>query len=486
MEAEDSRSGLSLFDCATIVAGSMIGSGIFIVSADITRQVGSPAALLAVWIVAGLMTIAGALTYGELAAMMPQAGGQYVFIREAYGGALAFAFGWTLLLVIQTGTIAAVAVAFARFAGVIWPVLGSRIFLGFGPVGVSGERIGAILVITILTAVNLSGLRAGAYVQNAFTTAKVISLLMIVIVCGVIARNPAAISLNFGNATAWLGSQRFSSPWVATFGAAMVGALFSADAWGSVTFAASEARAARRDLPRALALGTGVVITLYVLTNVAYLCQLPALGQPDAFGIERLRQSQVFLHGIAGAEDGRVATVVMRLVWGQAGATLTAMLVMVSTFGCANGLILTGARVLYAMADDRLFFVAARRLNRAGVPAVALLMQGAWAALLTLSGTYADLLDYVIFAQLLFYVLTVGAVFIFRARGPEAEPPDQAYRTWGYPVVPAAYMVVATALMADLLVVKPGYTWPGLLIALSGLPLYSWLRRRRVVTPSGL
>jgi APA family basic amino acid/polyamine antiporter len=485
MGADGFKPGLSLFDSVTIVAGSMIGSGIFIVSADISRQVGSPAGLLAVWIVAGLMTIAGALAYGELAAMMPRAGGQYVFIREAYGGALAFAFGWTLLLVIQTGTIAAVAVAFARFAGVIWPVLGSRIFLGIGSVGVSGERLGAIVVIASLTAINLGGLRLGVYVQNAFTSTKVLSLVLIVIVCGVIAPNHAALRDNFGDTAAMLDARLLSAGLVATVGAAMVGALFSADAWASVTFAAAEVRSPGRDLPRALALGTGVVIALYVLVNVAYLCQLPALSQPVAAGRQQLGQTAVFARGIAGAEGDRVAAAAMRAVWGQAGATLTALLVMVSTFGCANGLILTGARVIYAMAQDRLFFAAAGRLNCAAVPAAALMMQGGWAALLALSGTYSELLDYVIFAQLLFYVLTVGAVFILRVRRPDAERP---YHAWGYPAVPATYIVAAIALMADLLVLKPRYTWPGLLIALSGLPVYSWIRPapRLPTTPSGL
>jgi APA family basic amino acid/polyamine antiporter len=485
MGADGFRPGLSLFDSAMIVAGSMIGSGIFIVSADITRQVGSPAGLLAVWIVAGLMTVAGALAYGELAAMMPRAGGQYVFIREAYGGALAFAFGWTLLLVIQTGTIAAVAVAFARFAGVIWPALGSRIFLGVGSIGLSGERFVAIVVIAMLSAINLGGLRLGVYVQNAFTSAKVLSLVLIVIVCGVIAPNQAAIRDNFGDTAALVGPAPLSTGLIATLGAAMVGALFSADAWASVTFAAAEVRSPGRDLPRALALGTGLVIALYVLANVAYLCQLPALSQPAAAGGQQFGQAAVFARGIAGAEGGRVGAAAMRVVWGQAGATLTALLVMVSTFGCANGLILTGARVIYAMAQDRLFFPAAGRLNRAAVPAVALMMQGGWAAILTLSGTYSELLDYVIFAQLLFYVLTVGAVFILRVRRPDAERP---YRAWGYPAVPATYIVAAIALMADLLVMKPRYTWPGLLIAVSGLPVYSWIRpaQRLPTTPSGL
>jgi APA family basic amino acid/polyamine antiporter len=464
---------LSLFDSAAIVAGSMIGSGIFIVAADITRLTGSPAGLLLVWIVSGVMTVAGALAYGELAAMMPQAGGQYVFLRAAYGEVIAFAFGWTLLLVIQTGTIAAVAVAFARFGAVLWPALGSRIFLGHAGFGLSGERLGAIAAIALLTAVNLRGLRLGTLVQNTFTSAKVLSLLLIVVVGCVLAPNRLAVQMNFGSSDAFLGNEPLAIGWIATFGAAMVGGLFSSDAWASVTFVAAEVHDPGRNLPRALAIGTGVVIVLYVLTNVAYLCELPALSQPGAL---EGQGSGLFARGIAGAAGDRVASAAMRAVWGDAGATVTALLVMISTFGCANGLILTGARVIYAMARDRLFFASAGRLNAATVPAVALVLQAAWSSLLTVSGTYSELLDYVIFAQLLFYVLTVGAVFILRRRLPDAPRP---YRAWGYPLIPAAYILTACALMLDLLVIRPRYTWPGLLIALSAIPVYTWMVRRR-------
>ena len=461
------RPGLSLFDSVTLVAGSMIGSGIFIVSADITRQVGSPAALLMVWIISGVMTIAGALAYGELAAMMPQAGGQYVYLREAYGGMWAFMFGWTLLLVIQTGTIAAVAVAFARFAGVIWPALGATMWVSIGTFGLSGERLGAIIVIAILTAANLRGLNLGKLVQNAFTSAKILSLLLIIALGCLIAPNHAAIAANFGSKAAFFGGAGGSIS-LAAFGAAMVGGLFSADAWASVTFAAAEVKNPKRDLPLALAFGTGVVISLYLLTNLAYLFELPALGTGDV--------ATVFGRGIAHATTDRVAAAAMQMVWGNVGATITALLVMISTFGCANGLILTGARVIYAMAQDRVFFAAAGRLNRANVPAVALVMQGVWAALLAISGTYSELLDYVIFAQLLFYVLTVAAVFVLRRARPSAPRP---YKAWGYPIVPAIYIVAATALMLDLLVMRPRYTWPGLLIALSGVPIYLASARKR-------
>ncbi len=462
------KRGLSLFDSVTLVAGSMIGSGIFIVSADITRQVHTPGALLLVWLISGVMTVAGALAYGELAAMMPQAGGQYVYLREAYGGMWAFMFGWTLLLVIQTGTIAAVAVAFARFAGVMWPVLGSQLWIGAGGVGLSGERAGAIIVIAVLTAANLRGLDMGKLLQNAFTSAKILSLCLIVALGCLIAPNSAAIHANFASSAAFMGTGSFSIASAGIFGAAMVGALFSADAWASVTFAAAEVRNPKRDLPLALAFGTGVVIALYILVNVAYLCVLPVSGQAGA--------ATVLGRGIAHATSDRVAAAAMEVVWGRAGATITAILVMISTFGCANGLILTGARVIYAMAHDRVFFAAAGRLNRARVPAVALVMQGVWAALLTLSGTYSELLDYVIFAQLMFYVLTVSAVFLLRRRLPDAPRP---YRAWGYPIVPALYVIAAGAIMIDLLILKPGSTWPGLLIALSSVPIYYLSARHR-------
>ena len=459
--AQSLKPGLSLFDSVTLVAGSMIGSGIFIVSADISRQVGSPAALIAVWLVAGLMTIAGALAYGELAAMMPEAGGQYVYLREAYGGLVAFLFGWTLLLIVQTGTVAAVAVAFARFSGAIFPQIRTELWIGIGGVGLSGERFLAIAVIAFLTWSNLRGLRLGKMIQNLFTSAKLLSLLMISVVGCFLARNPAAVAANFGSAVTFLGTHPLDLGFAATFGAAMVGALFSADAWASVTFAASEIRNPRRDLPLALAFGTGVVILLYVMTNFAYMLELPVVG--DAAG------ATVFARGISHAGGDRVASAAMQIVWGGAGAWITAILVMISGFGCANGLILTGARVIYAMANDRVFFPAAGRLNRASVPAFALIIQGVWASVLTLSGTYSQLLDYVIFAQLLFYVVTVAAVFVLRRKRPDAPRP---YRAFGYPWIPLGYIFAAGALMLDLLIVKPAYTWPGLLIVMAGVPVY--------------
>jgi APA family basic amino acid/polyamine antiporter len=473
-EIKNSRAVLSGFDAATIVAGSMIGSGIFIVSADIARHVGSPAGLLMVWLVSGLMTIAGALAYGELAVMMPQAGGQYVYLREAYGRLWGFLFGWTLLLVIQTGTIAAVAVAFARFAGVLFPALNSGVGSGGGwQLGFSRERVGAIAVITLLTAANLRGLDTGRVVQNLFTSIKILALILIAVVALIVAPNPGALRLNFGGASAFFGTGAWSIGTMAAFGAAMVGGLFSADAWASVTFVASETRRPERDLPFALACGTLVVIALYVLVNLGYLAQLP---------MHPTGGTGVFAAGIAHAHSDRVAAAAMEMVWHGAGAALTAALVMVSTFGCANGLILTGGWVLYAMAKDGVFWRPAGMLNAAQVPSVALIMQAIWACTLTLTGSYSDLLDYVIFAQLLFYVLTVGAVFWLRIKRPDAPRP---YKAWGYPWVPAAYIVAALALMIDLLIVKPRFTWPGLLIVMAGLPVFIVQERRsRISTVS--
>jgi basic amino acid/polyamine antiporter, APA family len=472
-EVRPPRSVLSGFDAATIVAGSMIGSGIFIVSADIARHVGSPAVLLLVWLVSGLMTIAGALAYGELAVMMPEAGGQYIYLREAYGRLWGFLFGWTLFLVIQTGTIAAVAVAFARFAGVLIPALNSGVVTGGGwQVGFTRERVGAIVVIAGLTAANLRGLNTGRMVQNLFTTIKILSLVLIGLLALVVMPNAHALQINFGGAAAFMGSSTWSIGALMAFGAAMVGGLFSADAWAAVTFVASETRRPERDLPFALACGTLVVIALYMLVNVGYLAQLP-LHPTGGVG--------VFADGIARARSDRVAAAAMQMVWHGGGAALTAALVMISTFGCANGLILTGGWVLYAMARDGVFWRPAGSLSSSQVPSIALIVQAVWACLLTLTGSYSDLLDYVIFAQLLFYVLTVAAVFWLRVKWPNVPRP---YKAWGYPLVPAAYIVAAAALMIDLLIVKPRFTWPGLLIVLAGIPVFM-VQQRRGLSESG-
>ena len=454
--------GLGLWDATAVVAGSMIGSGIFIVSADIARQVGSPGWLLVVWGVSAVMTIIGALSYGELAAMMPQAGGQYVYLREAYGPLAGFLFGWTLFLVIQAGTIAAVSVAFAKFTAVILPTFDAVFHVG--PLPLSAQQCIAIVVVTVLTAANCNGLRTGRLVQNVFTATKIGALLVLVAFGLLAGRNPVALQANLRN---FWGTDPVSLALLPLIGAAMVGALFSSDAWNNITFAAAEVRDPARTVPLSLMIGTGAVSTLYIAANLVYLAALPLVGEAGA--------ATAIGRGIQFAASDRVATAAIGVTLGPTGAVVMALAIMISTFGCVNGLILAGARVYYAMAQDGLFFPVAGLLNTRRVPAAALVLQGIWAALLTLSGTYGDLLDYVIFAALLFYVLTVGAVFVLRRTRPHVPRP---YRAFGYPLVPAAYIVLAALIMIDLLIVKPRYSWPGLLIVASGVPVFYWWRRR--------
>ena len=455
--------GLGLWDATAVVAGSMIGSGIFIVSADIARQVDAPGWLLVVWGLSALMTIIGALSYGELAAMMPHAGGQYVYLREAYGPLAGFLYGWTLFLVIQTGTIAAVAVAFAKFTAALLPMFDAIFHIG--PVPLSAQQCLAIVVIAVLTAANCNGLHTGRWVQNVFTVTKVGALLALILFGALVGRNAAAIHANFGN---FWGTAPFSAALLPLIGAAMVGALFSSDAWNNITFAAAEVRDPARTVPRSLMIGTSLVSALYIAANFVYLAALPLVGDAGA--------ATPLARGIQFASSDRVATAAVEVTLGQAGAMLMALAIMISTFGCVNGLVLAGARVYYAMAQDGLFFPVAAFLNTRRVPAAALVLQGIWAALLTLSGTYSDLLDYVIFAALLFYLLTVGAVFVLRRTAADVVRP---YRAVGFPFVPAAYIALAALIMFDLLVVKPRYTWPGLLIVASGVPVFYWWRARR-------
>ncbi len=448
--------GLGLLDATSLVMGSMIGSGIFIVSADIARQVNSPSLLIMTWAVTALLTLIAALSYGELAAAMPKAGGQYVYLREAFGPLSGFLYGWTLLLVIQTGTIAAVAVAFAKFAGVFFPwIAADRWILRAGPVGVNTQQLTAIAVLAGLTWINTRGVRAGALVQNIFTFAKTGALLGLIGLGAALGRNAEALSRNFANF--WQGADwDFTS--VRLVGVAMVGALFSSDAWNNVTFTAGEIRNPRRNVPLALALGVSVVSLLYLACNFVYLSVLP-------------------LEAIQHAPEDRVATAAAGRILGPAAVTVMAAAIMISTFGCANGMILAGARVYYAMALDGLLFRRLADLNpRRRTPNVALAVQCVWACLLTISGTYSDLLDYVIFAVLLFYILTIAGVFVLRRSRPDMPRP---YRALGYPVLPALYLVLAGLIEVLLLIYKPRYTWPGLLIVLAGVPFYFWWRRRQ-------
>jgi APA family basic amino acid/polyamine antiporter len=450
---------LGLFDATTLVAGSMIGSGIFLVSADIARLTASPGWLLGVWLLAGVLNVTAALSCGELSAMFPRAGGQYVFLREAFGPATAFLFGWTQLFVIQTGTIAAVSVAFARFLGVLWPGLTDELLVGVGPVGLTPQRLVAIALIVGLTWSNQQSLNAGKAVQNTFTVAKVLVLVALILVPLVTGGHREGAALHqhpfFGDLP------------IATFGPAIVGALFASMGWEQLTFAAGEVREPRKNLPGALLLGTAAVILLYLAVNVAYLA---VLSLPQLVEISQSHS----LHPVASAMVETAA--------GTGPAMLVAVGIMVSTFGCTNGYILAGARVSYAMANDGRFFAAAGRLNGRGVPGVALWMQAGWAALLCLSGTYSDLLSYVVFATLVFYGVTVLAVFALRKKAPDVARP---YRVLGYPWLPGAYILASVVISASLILAKEtrAHALAGLLCVLAGVPFYLWIPRRKAVAP---
>jgi APA family basic amino acid/polyamine antiporter len=473
---------LRFLDSTAIVVGSMIGSGIFIVSADIARTVGSPGYLLVVWLLAGALTITAALSYGELAGMMPHAGGQYVYLREAYNPLVGFLYGWTLFLVIQSGTIAAVAVAFAKFTSVLLPGLGeSQTAFSLGDFHVNVAQCVAIISIAILTAINLRGIHGGRIVQNLFTIAKVLALFGLILLGILFGRNHAAIAANvaaFWNAS-WtkvsaeglLSRETLTGTGLlAALGVAMVGSLFSSDAWNNITFTAGEVVNPKRNIPLSLAAGTTIVTIIYLLANIAYLSLLPINGSPAGM--------DAATRGIQFAASDRVGTAAASVLLGSTAATVMALLIMISTFGCNNGLILSGARVSYAMANDGLFFTQCGTLNRKQVPGTALVIQAVWASLLCVSGTYGDLLDYVIFAVLVFYILTVAGIIILRRKRPDI---DRPYRAFGYPLIPSLYILFAGAIALDLLVMKPRYTWPGVAIVLLGIPVYytwTFIKRR--------
>ena len=474
--------GLGLYDATMVVVGSMIGSGIFIVSADIGRLVGSPGWLLGAWLVTGLLTLMAALSYGELAAMMPRAGGQYVYLREAFSPLWGFLYGWTLFLVIQTGTIAAVVVAFGRFLGVLWPTVSESHYLiapihlstGYA-VSLSSAQLVGIVLIGLLTWTNTRGLDYGKLIQNVFTTAKTGALAGLIVVGLLLGWNADAAGGNFGDLWTPRGYVEVvpGLTAVSAFGlfvavcVSQTGSLFSADAWNNITFTAGEVKNPRRNIPLSLALGTAIVIGLYLLANVAYLVTLP-------------------FPAIQTAPSDRVATATLNVIFPGYGAFLMAAAIMVSTFGCSNGLILAGARAYYAMAKDGVFFANAGTLNAARVPAWALWLQGGWAAFLVLPRTfdpatgrygnlYGNLLDYVISAALIFYILTIAGIFRLRATRPDA---DRPYRAVGYPVVPALYIAGALAILVVLFAYRPKTTWPGLVIVLLGLPVYFAWRKR--------
>ena len=487
---------IGLFDGTMIVVGSMIGSGIFIVAAEISRQTGSAGGLLLTWILTGLLTISAALSYGELAAMFPHAGGQYVYLREAYSPLWGFLYGWTLFLVIQTGTIAAVAVGFAKYLGVLFPAISpttwivSPIALGSKfAISLSIQQFVGILMILLITFLNTLGVRLGKLIQNIFTSAKTLSLIGLIFLGIFVGRNAAAISANFSHLWVPQGAApiepganflRGLVPTVTAasgvfglivaYGVAQVGSLFSADAWNNIGFTAAEVKNPKRDVALSMAFGTSIVIALYCLANLAYLFVLP-------------------LSQIQTAPDDRVATAALNGIFGAPGAAIMAVAIVISTFGCNNGLILAGARVSYAMARDGLFFQSTGKLSKKGVPQSALIYQGVWIAVLILLRTrhvdaagavnygnlYSDLLNYVVFAVLLFYVLTIAGIFVLRRKRPDAERP---YRAFGYPIVPLLYIIAAIAIMLVLLLYQTQTAGGGLVIVLLGLPVY-WLWSRR-------
>ena len=489
--------GLTLFDSTTIVVGSMIGSGIFIVSADIARQLPSPGMLILVWVVSGLMTLMCALSYAELAAALPKAGGQYAFLHYALGPLAGFLYGWSMLMVIQTATIAAVGIAFSKFAGVLVPWISSTnwiLKLGtFGPydfwfgrlgpynVGLNTQNLLSILLIVGLTWVNTRGVKTGARVQNVFTVAKTVAVLVLILL-GFILGTEAAQTANFtdfwrnadlfGAHPYTLGSDTVMVAGLTLVSVAMVGSLFSADAWNNVTFTAAEVDNPQKNLPLALGIGVGLVTLTYVVANVAYLNVLPLEGVAGA-------ESPV-ARGIQFAAEDRVGTAVAEVVFGPNGAIIMAVAIMVSTFGCNNGLILAGARVYYAMAQDGLFFKHVGSVNEHHVPAVALVVQAVWASILCLTGTYGQLLDFIIFAVLLFYVLTIVGLFVLRRREPNLTRP---YKVTGYPWLPILYVIMALFVEVQLLRYKPQYTWPGLFIVLLGIPVYCLWRRLTRLAP---
>lgn len=474
------KRGLGLYDSTMLVAGCMIGSAIFLVTPSMARQLGSAGWVLLSWVAAGVLTVLAALAYGELAGSMPRAGGQYVYLREAFSPLVGFLFGWTLFLVIQTGTVAAVAVGFARYLGTVWPAISESRYL-IGPIRVgsgyavslSTAQLVAIVVILLLTATHTRGLKYGKVVQNVFTVVKIASLAGLIAVGVLVGVNRATLRVNFSalwtphNFTPIASGISAATGYglFVAFCVSLVGSLFAADAWNNITFTAGEVKDPRRNIPLSLILGTGLVMGLYLLANLGYFFTLP-------------------VHAIQNAPADRVATAVLQTVFPGVGVALMALAIMISTFGCMNGMLLAGARAYYAMAKDGLFFKSTGELNATGVPGRALVVQGIWAALLVLPLTYdrathtygnlySNLLNYVISAELIFYILTIAGVFVLRHRQPEAERP---YRTWGYPVTPALYIVGAAIIFVVLLFYQTSITVPGLIIIATGIPVYLWMR----------
>jgi basic amino acid/polyamine antiporter, APA family len=489
---------LGLFSSTAIVIGSMIGSGIYIVDADIARGTNSPALYLGAWVVTAILTLIGALSYGELAAMMPKAGGQYVYLRESLGPLWGFLFGWTLFLVIQTGTIAAVCVAFGKFLGVFFPAVSTThwlwhiahvptwqvgpMVLGNMEIGVSTANLAGIVIVVLLAIVNIFGVGLGAIIQNIFTSAKAIALAALILLAFTIGHTAEALHANFANGQFWKNASLSSlhpvqvgvgGPTVLVnlfviLAVVQVGSLFSADAWNNITFTAGEVKNPKRNLPLSLILGTGFVLTIYFLVSLAYLLVLPMHGDPNG--------ATLAARGIQYAAEDRVATAALGQIFHSGGAFLMAGAILISTFGCANGMTLAGARVYYAMSRDGLFFKSVGKLHpRYKTPVAGLLVQAVWTVVLCISGTYGQLLDYIIFAELVFYILTIVGLFVLRVKQPNAPRP---YKAWGYPVLPAIYIAMAAWICVVLLRYKPQYTWPGLVLVLLGIPVYLFWSRR--------
>ncbi len=485
---------LGLFSSTAIVIGSMIGSGIFLVDSDIARATNSPALYLGAWVLTGVLTIIAALSYGELAAMMPKAGGQYVYLRESLGPIWGFLYGWTLFLVIQTGTIAAVCVAFGKYLGVFFPSVSTTqwlwhmahvpaiplgpMVLGNMDIGVNTANLAGLTVVFLLAFVNIFGLKLGSVIQNVFTSAKALSLAGLILLAFTVGRNATAWQENFGDdwSRFWANAGWHSlhpvqvgvgGPIVLVnllviLAVVQVGSLFSSDAWNNITFTAGEVKNPKRNIPLSLVMGTGFVLTAYFLASLAYILVLPMHGDPNG--------ATALARGVQHATEDRIGTAALEQIFHSGGAQIMAAAILISTFGCANGLTLAGARVYYAMSRDGLFFKAVGKLHpKYHTPVAGLVVQAVWAAVLCLSGSYSQLLDYITFAVLVFYILTIAGLFVLRVKQPSAARP---YRALGYPVLPALYIVLAGWICIVLLRYKPQYTWPGLVLVLLGIPVY--------------
>ena len=465
------KRSLGLIDATSLVAGSMIGSGIFLVTAAMARDVGSAAWILIIWLVTGLLTMSAALSYGELAGMMPNAGGQYVYIQRAYGKLVSFLYGWTVFTVIQTGVIAAVAVAFANYSAVFFPFLENKIFTIGDSFVFTNKQVLAMFSIILLTYINTKGVKNGKIIQLVFTSAKLIALFALIIFGLYVGFHTNTFSTNFSNM--WDASKTVLNEngtltitklsgiaLLGAMGATIINSLFSSDAWNNVTFIAGEIKEPKKNIPRSLFLGTLIVTVIYILANVAYLALLPLHGTSEG---------SIMQHGIMFASQDRVGAAAASVIMGNIGVFAMAGLIMVSTFGCNSGLILSGGRLFYAMAKDALFFKDAGELNQHDVPAKALWFQCAWACILCVSGRYSDLLTYSTFASLLFYILTIGGLFILRKKEPDAERP---YKAFGYPVIPMLYIVITAAICLTLLVYDTRNTGLGLFIVALGIPVY--------------